>query len=342
MTSHKPTASLSLDLDNKWSYMKTHGDAGWETFPSYLDVVVPRVLDFLKARDLTITFFIVGKDAAQEKNKDALRAIADAGHEIASHSFHHEVWLDAYSEQQIESELVLAEEQIAKATGRKPVGFRGPGFSFSHATLRALARRGYLYDASSLPTYLGPLLRAYFFLTSKLSKEEKSQRASLFGSFRDGLRPNRPHWWRLGTSDLLEIPVTTMPVPRLPIHFSYVIFMSAFSRYLGLVYFWAALKLCRLTGTQPSLLLHPLDFLGREDTSDLAFFPGMNLPREKKLRVVSDALGLLSSEFRIRTMQEHAQEAFQTPNLAVVDASLQQPPTKKELNQRPRRVEREV
>ncbi len=29
----KPIASLSLDLDNKWSYMKTHGDAGWESFP---------------------------------------------------------------------------------------------------------------------------------------------------------------------------------------------------------------------------------------------------------------------------------------------------------------------
>ena len=41
----KPLASLSLDLDNKWSYMKTHGDAGWEAFPSYLDIVVPRVLE---------------------------------------------------------------------------------------------------------------------------------------------------------------------------------------------------------------------------------------------------------------------------------------------------------
>ena len=63
----KLIASLSLDLDNQWSYMKTHGDAGWESFPSYLDVVVPRVLQFLKERDLTITFFIVGQDAALEK-----------------------------------------------------------------------------------------------------------------------------------------------------------------------------------------------------------------------------------------------------------------------------------
>ncbi|MGZ0174718.1 MAG: hypothetical protein ACKVHE_34900 [Planctomycetales bacterium] len=60
----KPIASLSLDLENKWSYMKTHGDAGWASFPSYLDIVVPRFIDFLNKRDLKITVFIVGQDAA--------------------------------------------------------------------------------------------------------------------------------------------------------------------------------------------------------------------------------------------------------------------------------------
>jgi hypothetical protein len=27
----KPLASISLDLDSLWSYMKTHGDPGWES-----------------------------------------------------------------------------------------------------------------------------------------------------------------------------------------------------------------------------------------------------------------------------------------------------------------------
>jgi len=62
--------------------MKTHGDAGWDSFPSYLDVVVPRVLAFLKERNLKITFFIVGQDAALEKNREAIASIAAAGHEI--------------------------------------------------------------------------------------------------------------------------------------------------------------------------------------------------------------------------------------------------------------------
>ncbi len=72
MSVQKPTASLSLDLDNQWSYMKTHGDAGWEDFPSYLGVMVPRMLDFLRARGLRITVFVVGQDAALDVSRDAL------------------------------------------------------------------------------------------------------------------------------------------------------------------------------------------------------------------------------------------------------------------------------
>src|SRR5690349_20621843 len=97
----KPLASLSLDLDNKWSYMKTHGDEGWDRYPSYLDRVVPRVLEILAARNLKITFFIVGQDAALDSNRAALRAIADAGHEIGNHSFHHEPWLHLYSPEEV-------------------------------------------------------------------------------------------------------------------------------------------------------------------------------------------------------------------------------------------------
>ncbi len=73
MAKEKLKASISLDLDNQWSYMKTHGDSGWDKFPSYFDIVIPRVLDILDKLSLKITFFIVGKDAALEKNRDALK-----------------------------------------------------------------------------------------------------------------------------------------------------------------------------------------------------------------------------------------------------------------------------
>jgi peptidoglycan-N-acetylglucosamine deacetylase len=311
-------ASLSLDLDNQWSYMKTHGDPAWQQFPSYLDVAVPRILEFLKARHLRISFFIVGQDAALERNRAALRALADAGHEICNHSFNHEPWLHLYSEEQLDAELAKAELHIEAATGMRPIGFRGPGFSLSNTTLKVLAKRGYLYDASVFPNLLNPLARAYFFATSNLSKEEKEQRKALFGTWSDALKPLKPYRWELEGRTLLEIPVTTMPFFKVPIHLSYVLYLSKFARPLARLYFRFALFMCALTRTQPSILLHPLDFLGREDVKELAFFPGMDLPRADKLALVGEALDVMAQRYELVTMRGHAERALQAGDLRVM------------------------
>jgi hypothetical protein len=301
------TGSLSLDLDNQWSYMKTHGDTSWTGFPSYLDRVVPRVLEFLDERDASISFFIVGQDAALSKNRLALQSIADAGHEIANHSFQHDPWLHLYSEQQLDEELRRSEAAIEAATGVKPLGFRGPGFSLSADTLRVLARRGYLYDATVFPNLLNPLARAYFFAKSNLSKEEREQRSALFGSWRDALRPVKPFIWSCGDRELVEVPVTTMPIFKVPIHVSYVVYLAGFSRALAMAYVRVAIAMCALTGTAPSILLHPLDFLGVEDDVGLEFFPGMQLGLDYKLAVVAEALTLFGESFEMVTVRQQVE-----------------------------------
>lgn len=309
----KPLASLSLDLDNKWSYMKTHGDSGWEAFPSYLDTVVPRVLEFLKERKLNSTFFIVGQDAALDKNNEALAAIGTAGHEIGNHSFHHEPWLHLYPETEIEAELAQAEDAIERATGQRTKGFRGPGFIFSNEILNVLLRRGYEYDASTFPTYLGPLARAYYFMTTNLTEDEKLERKELFGRMSEGLRPIKPYRWETLDKTLLEIPVTTMPLLKVPIHASYILYLSVFSPALALTYFRLALTLCRLTRTEPSLLLHPLDFLGADDTDDLKFFPAMRMASQKKMEIVSEVLRLLEKHFEVVSLNEYARAVCARP-----------------------------
>jgi peptidoglycan-N-acetylglucosamine deacetylase len=313
----KPLASLSLDLDNEWSYLKTRGDPAWEALPSYLDCVVPRVLDILARRKLRITFFIVGQDAALEKNRSALRKLADSGHEIGNHSFRHEPWLHLYGEEELEQEIAQAEAHIEAATGRRPDAFRGPGFSLSETTLRVLLRRGYRYDASTFPTFLGPLARAYYFMTAKLDREEREKRAKLFGSVRDGLRPLKPYLWQLPQGRLLEIPVSTLPLLRVPIHLSYVIYLSVFSPWLARVYFEGALRLCRLAGVEPSILLHPLDFLGAEDVPSLGFFPGMRLPVARKLELAEHCLERLQVLFEVCSVGEHARALTARPTLPI-------------------------
>jgi len=316
----KPTASLSLDLDNKWSYMKTHGDPGWDSFPSYFDLVVPRILEFLSERRLSISFFVVGQDAALEKNARSLGSIAEAGHEIANHSFNHEPWLHLYNEQKLNEELELAETHIERVTGVRPTGFRGPGFSLSENTLKVLAQRGYEYDATVFPNLLNPLARAYFFATSNLTAEEREQRKALFGTWKDALRPVKSFRWKsTGNENLLEIPVTTMPLFKVPIHLSYVLYLSKYSKSLALIYFRTALALCKLTRTEPSILLHPLDFIGREEAEELKFFPGMDIATDKKLFVVDKCLHMLASGHDVVTMREHASRIGTTDGTRTIE-----------------------
>lgn len=312
----KPIASLSLDLDNLWSYLKVHNDPGWDAYPSYLDTVVPRVLDFFESRRQAITFFIVGQDAAIDRNREALARIGASRHEVGNHSFAHEPWLHRYTRAQVDDEIARAEDAIFGATGRRPEGFRGPGFSVSTTVLEVLAARGYRFDASTLPTFIGPMARAYYFMTARLGTREREERGALFGTVRDGLRPVTPYRWHLPSgSSIIEIPVTVFPVARVPFHLSYVLYLSTFSETAARVYFRTALETCRRMNVEPSILLHPLDFLGGDDVKELSFFPAMNLPGKVKLERVSGYLGDLADRFEILPMGPHARALDLRPDL---------------------------
>ncbi len=299
----KPLAGLSLDLDNEWSYLKAHGDAIWKDYPSYLPVVIPRILSLLAEFNIKITFFIVGKDAEFEKNREVLSMIAKAGHDIGNHSQNHESWMrESVSEREIEE----AEKLLEQATGIRPIGYRGPGYSMSNETLKVLARRGYKYDTSTLPTFMGPLARAYYFMNTSLSRQQKEERGTLFGTFHDGLRPLKPYIWEIDALRLFEIPVTTIPLFRMPFHFSYVLYVSTFSPFLARLYWRSALRACRAAGVEPVLLLHSLDFLGSDDITTLSFFPGMNIRSDAKLERIRHYLRDLVAEHEVLSMNKFA------------------------------------
>jgi hypothetical protein len=317
----KPLAGISLDLDNLWSYMKTHGDKGWEDYPSYFDVLVPIVLDFLEQLNLKITFFIVGKDAALEKNAPYIKMLTDSGHEIGNHSFNHNPWLHEHPKEQIEKEIEDTAFYLQQVTGQKPISFRGPGFVYSSVLLEVLAEKKYLFDATILPTYIGPLARAYYFWKSNLSAREKNQRKKIYSSLGEGLKPVKPYFWALPSGkNLLEIPVTTIPILKTPFHLSYLLYLSTYSTLLMSVYLKFAMSLCRFTRTSPSFLLHPLDFISNEEVPELSFFPGMGISSPIKRELSSRVLKQMAKYFKLCNMTEYAKETLSSNRIKVLAA----------------------
>jgi len=154
-------------------------------------------------------------------------------------------------------------------------------------------------------------------MKAKLTREERETRSQLFGSIADSWRSIRPYWWELPTGRLLEIPVTTMPLFRIPFHLSYILYLSTYSSALARVYWRTALALCRVARVSPSVLLHPLDFLGGDDVAELSFFPAMHLQGDIKRDRVQQYLSDLAAEFEIVPLGDHARHLVEDTGLPV-------------------------
>ncbi len=302
-----PVASVSVDLDNLWAYLRTHGDPDWTRLPSFLPTAVPRLLDVLGEHGITATFFAVGTDAARDDGAHAVAAAHAGGHEVANHSHRHEPWLHRYSRAELHDELARAEDAIVAAGAPRPAGFRGPGYSVSPDLVAVLAERGYTYDASVLPTWTGPLAR---WVHNRTAPEGDPRRAELFGGFSRVRSPNRPHRWALpGGGYLAELPVTTMPLLRVPVHGAYVLQLHALSPRLARAYFATAVRLCRRLGVTPSLLVHPTDVLGGPEAPGMEFFPGMAVPAGAKVALLGWMLATLRRHFDVVGTGEHVARA---------------------------------
>lgn len=124
---------------------------GWDGLERRSPAVVDRLLAFLDAHGVRGTFFIVGWLA--EREPGMVRAIAEAGHEIASHGYEHDLVMnlgpDGFRASVRRSRAVL--EDIA---GTTVAGYRAPSFSITPGlewAFDVLLEEGYRYDASLFP-----------------------------------------------------------------------------------------------------------------------------------------------------------------------------------------------
>ena len=108
-------------------------------------VGVPRILALLKRHGVTATFFIPGYSA--HRYPDVVRAVAEAGHEIAHHSYFHEntIGMDEKTEAAM---IDLGLRALHDVAGVRPEGYRAPMWEMNFHTPKLLAERGFRWDSS--------------------------------------------------------------------------------------------------------------------------------------------------------------------------------------------------
>jgi peptidoglycan-N-acetylglucosamine deacetylase len=105
---------------------------------------LPRLTALLERRRIRATIFVTASDAT--RHRDAIRALHDAGHEIACRGLDLS-HLPLLKEKELDS-IARSREAIAGITGEEPRGFRAPGGELSSKTLHHLAGLGFTYDSS--------------------------------------------------------------------------------------------------------------------------------------------------------------------------------------------------
>jgi len=143
-------ACLTFDMDAEAPILTTDMSAISRMTPmshqSYGPLVgVPRILGLLKRHDIKATFFVPGYSA--HRYPGVVRAIADAGHEIAHHSYFHEntIGMDEKTEAAM---IDLGLRALRDVAGVRPDGYRAPMWELNYHTPRLLAERGFKYDSS--------------------------------------------------------------------------------------------------------------------------------------------------------------------------------------------------
>jgi polysaccharide deacetylase family protein (PEP-CTERM system associated) len=152
---------------------------------SRVEMSTERVLTLLAASGVKATFFVLGEVAADHPG--LVRKIAQEGHEVACHDYHHTLVFGRAPET-FRAEIRRAKAVLEDIAGQRVLGYRAPSFSIGPGERWAyaiLAEEGFQYDSSVYPI--------------------------LHDRYGDRVAPRFPYEiWRSGGEKLIEFPIGTV------------------------------------------------------------------------------------------------------------------------------------
>ena len=155
MSNHDITHALSFDIED-WFHMveieAVNDPASWDSLPSIVERETEWILETLRERRIRATFFVLGWIA--DRYPHLVKAMADEGHEVSSHSFWHRR-VDQLDPETFRRDLQDSLDATHAAGVEECPGFRAPTFSIvpgAEWAFDTLLDLGFKYDASLFPT----------------------------------------------------------------------------------------------------------------------------------------------------------------------------------------------
>ncbi|HXD75017.1 MAG TPA: polysaccharide deacetylase family protein [Vicinamibacterales bacterium] len=303
--------AISADIDTLNSIYHGRGRRRAEYTYAEFRMGLENLSRFLEPYGVSATLFMVGSDLLVPQNQDAARAVAAAGHEIANHTHTHAQGFRLLTAAEQEHELAQMEDACVSVTGRRPVGFRSPGWNMGDAALPLLKRRGYLYDSSVHPMFATPALKALHWLNTGTCDARDRSTLGQWSYMFAPLRPYRTDAHRLsrrGGDGIVEFPLSVVPGVRAP-------FWATFLLATGLGVFTACYRAIRAAGLPIHYMFHLSDFVdySHPDLADQVPASGgvyvpraLSVPLAAKLELFRKAMDIIAADYALTTLEQWA------------------------------------
>lgn len=255
---------MTVDVEDWFHILEFDGGYtrdDWSQLESRVSKNTERLLDLFDETGTKATFFVVGWIA--ERFPDLVRRIAEAGHELASHSYWHEV-IPRHDRRSLGADLERSKGLLEEISGAPVAGFRAPGGSITPECAWAfdvILEQGFSYDSSIWPAM------------------------SSHGGFATPF--SGPHSLRTASGELTEIPASTLRIGGMRLPYAGGGFLRLFPYRL----IRAAIVQNVRQGDPTTVYVHPRD-LDRDQ-------PRMSLPRRRYFKYY---VGLASTESKLRAL----------------------------------------
>ena len=146
--------AMSVDIEDWFqvgAFEHTIDPADWDSLTRRVERNTHAVIELFDRAGVKATFFTLGWVA--ERHPALMRAIVDAGHELASHGYGHER-VFTLSPEAFSRNIDRTKKLLEDSSGAMVTGYRAPSFSIDKRTPWAheiLAERGYGYSSSVAP-----------------------------------------------------------------------------------------------------------------------------------------------------------------------------------------------
>jgi peptidoglycan/xylan/chitin deacetylase (PgdA/CDA1 family) len=293
------TAAIGVDVDSLIQYYRIHGLPTDRATNAAWTVGVPRFVALFAELGVPATFYCVAEDLETDGNAQRVRALAEAGHEIGNHTWHHRYDLCQMRPEQRRQEVAQGQHKLQQAAGAPVVGFRSPGYNTSAALQADLVATGHRYDSSVFPCV--PYYSAKAAVMG-LMRVRGRRSKSILGSPRVLFAPRGPYQadaaepHRAGTDGLQQYPVSVaLGVPLIGTAF------TALGPRASVAAVAAGLKL----HDHLTLEFHAVDLMGLiDDGLDpvLSLQPDLKVSVARKQRTFHAALSYVARHARVSTL----------------------------------------